>query len=80
MPGGDAQRVWFPEMLEELKRMWSSAMTWEELVDFCQRITEKRKSIRQTKGIKPHACDVSSAGRSQGRTSRQSPFDQLFLP
>jgi len=33
--------------------MWSSAMTWEELVDFCQRITEKRKSIRQTKGIKP---------------------------
>ena len=40
-------------MLEELKRTWSSAMTWEELVDFCQRIMEKRKSIRQTKGIKP---------------------------
>ena len=35
MPAGGAQRIWFPEMLSELKRIWSSALTWEELADFC---------------------------------------------
>ena len=53
MPSGDAQRVWFPEMLEELRSTWSSAMTWEELADFCWRMTEKRKEIRRTRGIQP---------------------------
>ena len=53
MPAGDAQRVWFPEMIEELKSTWSREMTWEELADFCGRMTEKRKEIRRTRDIKP---------------------------
>jgi hypothetical protein len=53
MPAGDAQRAWFPEMLEELESTWSSAMTWEELADFCHRMTVKRRGIRQAEGIKP---------------------------
>ena len=53
MPAGNAQQVWFPEMLNELKSTWSSAMTWEELPDLCRRMTEKLRDIRQTKGIKP---------------------------
>ncbi len=50
MASGDAQRVWFPEMLEELRRMWSQAMAWDDLAKFCQRMTKKRKSIREAKG------------------------------
>ena len=53
MPSGDAQRVWFPEMLEELVSIWSEAMTWKELADFCQRMTEVREAIRRTRGIRP---------------------------
>lgn len=52
-PAGDAQRVWFPEMLEQLLSTWSQAMTWPELADFCARMTELRREIRQAKGILP---------------------------
>jgi hypothetical protein len=52
MASGDAQRVWFPEMLDELERKWSSAsVSWEELADFCQVLTQKRKGIRESRGI-----------------------------
>jgi hypothetical protein len=53
MPSGDAQRVWFPEMIEELKGAWSKAMTWEDLAYFCARMTDKRKEIRVDIGIHP---------------------------
>ena len=51
MPSGDAQRVWFQEMLEELKKAWSSSMFWDDLADFCARMTERRKQIRKERGI-----------------------------
>ena len=53
MASGDALRVWFPEMLDELERKWSASVSWEELVDFCQVLTEKRKGIRESRGIEP---------------------------
>jgi len=58
MPAGDAQRVWFPEMLEELKATWSKAMTWDELTELCTRTSEMRRQIRDARGIKPprHRC------------------------
>ena len=53
MASGDALRVWFPEMLEELERTWSPSVSWEELVRFCGRMTEKRERIREARGIAP---------------------------
>jgi len=53
MPAGDPQRVWFPMMLEALERTWSKSMTWDELADFCQRMTVERKAFRLANGIKP---------------------------
>ncbi len=53
MAAGDAQRVWFPEMLDELERTWSASVSWEELADFCYRMIEKRKALRESRGIKP---------------------------
>jgi hypothetical protein len=51
-------------MLEELKSTWSSAMTREEFVDFCHRMTEKRRGIRQTKGIKPPRMRCPKCGQA----------------
>jgi len=53
MPAGDAQRVWFPEMIDELRLAWSADMTWDELAEFCSRITQARKEIRHSRGIRP---------------------------
>jgi hypothetical protein len=62
MPSGDAQRVWFPEMLEELKTSWSEAMSWDELAGFCARMTELRKQIRETRGIRSPRMRCSRCG------------------
>jgi hypothetical protein len=66
MSAGDAQRVWFPEMLAELKRSWSRAMTWEQLADLCRRMTVKRRSIRQGEGIKPPRRRCPTCGQVSG--------------
>ena len=63
MPSGDAQRVWFPEMLEALRSTWSKEMTWVELVDFCRRMTERRKAIRHSRGIRPPKTRCPGCGR-----------------
>lgn len=63
MPAGDAQRVWFPEMIEELRSTWSKAMTWEELADFCGRMTAKRKEIRQVRNIQPPRIRCPECGQ-----------------
>lgn len=63
MPAGDPQRVWFPEMINDLKANWSSSMKWKELAIFCRRMTEKRKQIRQSQGIKPPKTRCSKCGK-----------------
>ena len=53
MAAGDAHRVWFPEMLDELEQSWPDSMTWEELAQFCERMSEMRRRIRESRGINP---------------------------
>ncbi len=53
MPAGDAQRVWFPEMLEELRFFWTESTSWEDLVVFGERVMQRRKEIRRARGIQP---------------------------
>jgi len=79
MPPGDAQRVWFPEMLDELERFWSSSVTWEELAEFCRRMTELRADIRESRGILPPrrrcpCCGSVSRGDIRGASIRSALF------
>lgn len=53
MPAGDAQRVWFPEMLGQLRSTWTQTMSWPEIVAFCTDMAELRKEIRRARGIQP---------------------------
>ena len=53
MAAGDAQRAWFPEMLNDLKEKWNFSMSWEECRGLCDEMTKKRGRIRAEKGIKP---------------------------
>jgi len=79
MPAGDAQRVWFPEMLEELKASWSKTMSWEELTDFCARMSEKRKQIRLERGIQPTMMWCPKCGkRTRSSVSNVSIRSALF--
>ena len=54
-------------------------MTWEELAEFCQRMTEKRKGIRQSRGIEPPQmrcprCGKVSRSDIQGVSIRSALF------
>ena len=52
MPAGDAQRVWFAEMRDELTAWWRPDVPWEELVAFCRRMMARRTAIRTERRIK----------------------------
>jgi hypothetical protein len=45
MPAGDAQRVWFPELLEMLNEGWSRDATPEELVCLRDRLDEELQDV-----------------------------------
>ena len=62
MPAGDAQRVWFPEMIDDLKRQWSRTMPWAEIADLCARMTERRRQIRQERNIQSPRMRCNQCG------------------
>ena len=62
MPPGDAQRVWYPEMIEGLLAAWSSAMSWDDLRELCSRMMERRRAIRHERGIRPPRLRCSRCG------------------
>ncbi len=62
VPAGDAQRVWFPEMLEVLTAAWSPATTWDELVELCARLTALRTDLREARGILPPLMTCPKCG------------------
>ena len=53
MPAGDARRVWFPEMLDDLKSYWSTDWSWKGFAVFCEAMTEKRQAIKKARGVGP---------------------------
>jgi hypothetical protein len=76
MPSGDAQRVWFPEMLEALKKQWHKGLSWEEVGVLCDQMQEMRDQIRQNRNIKPVRMFCKKCGKysltTPGRISMRS--------
>ncbi|WP_146456082.1 hypothetical protein [Rubripirellula tenax] len=62
MPSGDAQRAWFPEMLEELTQFWTGEPDWLQVVTFCQTMTSRRSSIRNQRGIRDPMMTCRNCG------------------
>ena len=67
MVAGDAQRIWYPEMLTELKEFWSPSLPWDDVIVFCGRMTAMRKDIAVSRDIKPpimkcHKCGTRTRG------------------
>jgi len=59
---GDAQRVWYPEMLADLKQYWFIGVPWEEVIAFCGKMTIARKELALSKGIKPPMYKCPKSG------------------
>jgi hypothetical protein len=61
MPKGDAQRVWFPEMLAGLQRQWRDTMSFAALIDLCDSLDTMLQQIRSEKHISSLFSPVRNA-------------------
>ena len=68
MAAGDAQRVWYPEMLADLKQHWHPGMPWDDVIAFCNRMTATRKELAISRGIKPPMMKCHRCG-TRGRAA-----------
>ena len=50
---GDAQRVWFPEMIERLRSQWPHGTSFEALVKLRDELDAMLQRIRLERGIRP---------------------------
>jgi len=51
MASGDAQRTWFPEMIELLNQTWSASMSANELLVLRDRLDTTLETIRSERHI-----------------------------
>ena len=63
MAAGDAQRSWFPEMLEILKERWNNEMTLEQVSLLCDDMQKMRDKIRENNNIKPIKIFCKKCGK-----------------
>lgn len=78
MPSGDNVKVWFPEMLDELQKMWRPDMTWSEVSQVCLHMGERLRRIREDKSINTNTGQKCACGGSMVLTSRISIRSLLF--
>ena len=67
MPSGDAQRQWFPEMIEMLRQEWTPELSWTELVLLTARLDTMLHEIRRDRNIIPPMATCPKCGL-YGRT------------
>ena len=53
MAAGDAQRVWFPEMIERLRSQWHQGMSCDALIELRDDLDAMLQRIRSDRHIRP---------------------------
>jgi hypothetical protein len=53
MAAGDAQRVWFPEMIERLRSQWHQGISWDALIDLRDDLDAMLQRIRSDRHVRP---------------------------
>ena len=51
MPAGDAQRVWFPEMVTRLQNQWQEAMSFPALIELRDSLDAMLHQTRSARNI-----------------------------
>jgi hypothetical protein len=53
MAAGDAQRVWFPEMIEKLRSQWRQDLSFDAIVELRDELDAMLQQIRSERHIRP---------------------------
>jgi hypothetical protein len=62
MAAGDAQRVWFDEMIERLRLKWHREMQPEELIQLRDELDEMLQQIRSDRQLRPPVLRCPECG------------------
>ena len=62
MAAGDAQRVWFPEMIEALRSEWHHGMSFEATVELRDELDAMLQRIRSERHIRPPVFKCPQCG------------------
>ena len=63
MPSGDRSRVWFPEMLDRLRREWRESLAWDELIALRDRVADDLRGLRTERNLRPPTIRCRHCGR-----------------
>ena len=63
MSAGDAQRVWFPEMIEDLRSRWREDMSFDAIVELREGLDAMLQGIRSERHIPPPVVKCPQCGR-----------------
>lgn len=75
MAAGDAQRVWFPEMIERLRSRWHQGMSFAALIELRDDLEIMLQRIRSDRHIRPA---VFRCVRSAGMLALARNFTSAF--
>ena len=62
MAAGDAQRVWFPEMIESLRSRWRQGLSFEAIVKLRDDLDAMLQRIRSERHIRPPVFKCPKCG------------------
>jgi hypothetical protein len=62
MAAGDAQRVWFPEMIEKLRSQWQEGMSFDAMVHLRDELDAMLQRIRSERHIRPPVLRCGRCG------------------
>jgi hypothetical protein len=62
MAAGDAQRVWFPEMIDKLRSHWHQGMSFDAIVELRDDLDTMLRRIRSERRIRPPVFRCSQCG------------------
>jgi len=66
------EKVWFPEMLEELKKAWKPGMSWSEIVTMLRYLEQRCTEIKTGRNIASNFIPCSSCGGGVGQATKIS--------
>jgi len=62
MAAGDAQRVWFEEMVDTLRSKWQRELPFQELIRLRDELDEMLQRIRSERQLRPPAFKCPKCG------------------
>ena len=78
MASGGQLKVWFPAMVEELRRLWKPGMPWSEMIGLIRHLEKNCSSIKLQADLNANKIPCASCGGGVSGVTKISVRSFLF--